>query len=264
MLREVSAHFEATLSGRCNIIWSIAPAAGVPVESEQLEFTVDGKAVELNEISDLHGGRLHQVVAEGTKVVLDYRATGIGPAPAPPDDEMDKIVYLRPSRYAESDKLGPTSWSEFAGLTGGDLLDAVTDWVGERLSYVAGSSRGTDSAVDTLLGRKGVCRDYTHLTIALLRAMNVPARLVACYAPGLTPMEFHAVVEAYVDGAWVLIDPTKKAPRASMVRVATGRDAADTAFITNHWARLKLDRFQVTATADTLPTDNHRDRIVMA
>lgn len=263
MLREVSAHFEATLSGRCNIIWSIAPATGVPLESEHLEFTVDGSPVQLNEISDLHGGRLHQVVAEGSRIVLDYNATISGHAEATPDDPMDRMVYLRPSRYAESDKLGPTSWSEFAGLSGGALLDAVTDWVGDRLSYVAGSSRGTDSAVDTLLGRKGVCRDYTHLTIALLRAMNVPARLVSCYAPGLSPMEYHAVVEAYVDDAWVLIDPTKKAPRRSMVRIATGRDAADTAFITNHWARLDLTRYQVTAVADELPTDDHRDRIVM-
>ena len=52
-----------------------------------------------------------------------------------------------------------------------------------RLDYVPGSSTVTDGASDTLLGGAGVCRDYSHLTIALLRALDVPARLAAVYAP---------------------------------------------------------------------------------
>ncbi|MFW6597507.1 transglutaminase-like domain-containing protein [Propionibacteriaceae bacterium Y2011] len=263
MSRDVSATFEASLSGRCNIIWSVATAVGVPVGDEQLEILVDDRPVEFTEMVDRHGSRLHQLVADGSRIELRYRASGIGTAELAPVDPTDLITYLRPSRYCESDRLGPTAWNDFAGLSGGALLDAVSDRVHEKLSYVAGSSKGTDGAVDTLLNRKGVCRDFSHLTIALLRAMNVPARLVSCYAPGLSPMEFHAVVEAYVDDNWVLVDSTRKAPRASLVRIATGRDAADTAFITNHWARLDLERFTVTAVADELPHDEHRERIRM-
>ena len=121
-------------------------------------------------------------------------------------------MYVRPSRYCESDSLGPTAASEFAGLTGIDLLQAVITWVNQKLMYVTGSSLPTDGAVRTLLGRQGVCRDFAHLSIALLRALNVPARLAAVYAPGLSPMEFHAVAEAFVDGAWLVVDATTRAP----------------------------------------------------
>ncbi len=147
-------------------------------------------------------------------------------------EPVDDIVYRRPSRYAESDELGPTAWGEFSMLAGKQLLDAVSSWVGTQLFYVSGSSRHTDGATQTLLARQGVCRDFAHLVIALLRARNVPARLVAVYAPGLSPMDFHAVVEAAIDGQWRVVDATTLAPRETLVRIATGRDASDTAFLT--------------------------------
>ena len=80
--------------------------------------------------------------------------------------------------------------------------------------------------------------------------------MTSVYAPGLTPMDFHAVAEAYVDGAWWMVDATRLAPRQSMVRIATGRDAADTAFLTNHWADLRLTDLAVLAIVDELPTDD--------
>ncbi len=73
-------------------------------------------------------------------------------------------------------------------------------------SYVTGSSGPTDGAVDTLLAGRGVCRDYAHLAVALRRAMEIPARMAAVYAPGLDPMDFHAVAEALVEGAWYVAD----------------------------------------------------------
>ena len=85
-----------------------------------------------------------------------------------------------------------------------------------------------------------MCRDFAHLVIALLRARNVPARLVAVYAPGLQPMDFHAVVEAAIDGEWRVVDATTLAPRQSLVRIATGRDASDTAFLTVQSGRADL------------------------
>ena len=81
---------------------------------------------------------------------------------------------------------------------------------------------------DTLLAGAGVCRDYAHLVVALLRAVNVPARLVSVYAPGVYPMDFHAVAEAFVEGQWRVVDATLLAPRQSLVRITTGRDTADT------------------------------------
>ena len=170
--------------------------------------------------------------------------------------DTDEIVYLRPSRYCESDTLAPTAASEFAGLSGLNLLNAVIDWVNRQLTYVSGSSLPTDGAVRTLLGRQGVCRDFAHLSVALLRSLNVPARLAAVYAPGLSPMEFHAVAEALVDGQWWVVDATELAPRQSLLRVATGRDAADTAFLTNFGAGTTLTGLEVTAVVDRFELDN--------
>ena len=101
-----------------------------------------------------------------------------------------------------------------------------------------------------------MCRDYAHLVIALLRAVNVPARLVSVYAPGCRPMDFHAVAEAFVDGQWRVVDATCLAPRQSMVRIATGRDAADTAWLDNHNGAITVNNMQVFATVDgELPRD---------
>ena len=85
----------------------------------------------------------------------------------------------------------------------------------------------------------------------------MPARLVSVYAPGLRPMDFHAVVEALVDGAWYVVDPTLLAPRGTLLRIATGRDAADTAFMSSYGAGLRFGRLTVTATVDgDLPGDD--------
>ena len=136
-------------------------------------------------------------------------------------------------------------------------IPTVSSWVGTQLFYVSGSSRVTDGATQTLLARQGVCRDYAHLVIALLRARNVPARLVSVYAPGLSPMDFHAVVEAAIDGRWHVVDATAMAPRQSLVRIATGRDASDTAFLTTQSGRTSLATMRVGATCTPeLPTDD--------
>ncbi len=203
-------------------------------------MSVDGSPIPVQELRVDDGGRLHLCTAPVGTLRLSYAAEVTGTTAPAKVDPVDDIVYRRPSRYAESDELGPTAWAEFSTLEGKDLLDAVSSWVGTQLFYVSGSSRHTDGATQTLLARQGVCRDYAHLVIALLRARNVPARLVAVYAPGLHPMDFHAVVEAAIDGEWRAVDATTLAPRQSLVRIATGRDASDTAFLTVQSGRADL------------------------
>ncbi len=167
-------------------------------------------------------------------------------------------MYLRPSRYAEADKFYGFAATEFGSyLDSATLLEKVSLWVGTRLNYVPGSSDPIDGAVDTLLAGAGVCRDFAHLAVALLRAVNVPARVVSVYAPGLYPMDFHAVAEAYVDGQWRVVDGTLLAPRQTLVRIATGRDAADIAFLDNHRGAITLNRLEVIAIVDgDLPRDS--------
>ena len=256
MLRTVTAHLGLTLEGRANMVFSIAAAQGSVVASESLTFLLNGRPLDATEITDPHGTRLHLVAAGPGTMVVDYSADVTGRAEPAPVADLDLVTYLRPSRYCESDSLTPTARSEFAGLSGHPLLAAVTLWVWERLRYVPGSSLPTDGAEQTLLARRGVCRDYAHLVIALLRALDVPARMVAVYAPGLSPMDFHAVAEAHVDGAWWAVDATRLAPRQSMLRISTGRDAADIAFLTNHWADLALNELSVLAIVDGFPHDD--------
>lgn len=248
-------HIDLDLVGSSRLIFSVAAASGVPLDQESLSIVVDGAEVKPAEITDAHGGRLHSLWAEGSHLTLDYSAVASGLAEPPRRSDIDQIVYLRPSRYCESDSLGPTAASEFAGLAGQELLHSVIRWVNQKLVYVTGSSLPTDGAVRTLLGRQGVCRDFAHLSIALLRALNIPARLAAVYAPGLSPMELHAVAEAFVDDAWWVVDATQRAPRQSLLRVATGRDAADTAFLTNLGPATTLKDLQVTAVVDQFELD---------
>jgi len=257
MQRSVAAHIEATLdTPDADLVLAVAVAAG-PSRIESLTITANGAAAYAEEVAAPHGGRLHLITGlPAGPLTIDYTATIEGIAEIEQPTDLHRIEYARPSRYCDSDKLMPVAAAEFAGLSGKNLLDAVSSWVGSRLSYVSGSSKPIDGAVDTYLSRQGVCRDYAHLVIALLRGLNVPARLAAVYAPGLDPMDFHAVAEAYVDGAWWAVDATTLAPRPTLLRIATGRDAADTAFMSTLRGSLTLKALWVSATADVLPGDD--------
>jgi hypothetical protein len=255
--RSVSCEVVLDVREQADLVWSIAVADGPEVATEALTMTIDGSPVRVEELRVADGGRLHVCTAPVGTLRLSYAAQVSGTANPAKVDPVDEIVYRRPSRYAESDELGPTAWAEFAQLEGKALLDAVSSWVGTQLYYVSGSSRHTDGATHTLLARQGVCRDFAHLVIAMLRARNVPARLVAVYAPGLQPMDYPAVVEAAIDGEWRAVDATALAPRQTLVRIATGRDASDTAFLTVQSGRADLRSLSVNATATPdLPLDD--------
>lgn len=256
MKRDVTSRIVLQVNETADLVFAISVASAYAPQ-ESLTATLDGAPVELRELADVHGGRLHRLTADPGELVVEYSAA-VTDAAAPLDTtETDLLVYGRPSRYADSDTLAATAAAQFGGIPEGrDLLTAVSSWVGTQLSYVPGSSLPTDGATQTLLARRGVCRDYAHLCVALLRARGVPARLVAVYAPGLHPMDFHAVAEAWIEGAWRVVDATTLAPRSSLVRIATGRDAADTAFLNVMSGRADLVDVEVSAVADVLPDDD--------
>jgi transglutaminase-like putative cysteine protease len=256
MLRTISVLLELELFGATDMVFSMTPALGSGLVSESLSFTSGNSEHVAREIVDVHGTRLHLFSASAGRMTVAYEASAGDGASPEPTDERELITYLRPSRYCQSDSLTPLARSEFSGLSGHNLLRAVTQWVSSHLSYVGGSSLPTDGATRTLLSRRGVCRDFAHVTIALLRAMEIPARMVAVYAPGLWPMDFHAVVEAWVDGAWWVVDTTGLAPRQALVRISTGRDAADTAWLTSMKTDLSVVSMSLTVTADNLPHDD--------
>ncbi|WP_243696814.1 transglutaminase-like domain-containing protein [Labedella endophytica] len=258
MQRRATAHLRITAQSSVRLALIVAAAQGQRI-TERLDVRRDGSPLDPRELFATHGTRLHVIDTDAATIEIDYDVEVTGLAEPAPIDDVDLLTYVRPSRYCESDTLSPTARAEFAGLSGLDLLAGVSSWVGSELRYVPGSSGPTDGATQTLLARQGVCRDYAHLVIALLRALDVPARLAAVYAPGLSPMDFHAVAEAYVDGAWHVVDATTLAPRQTLVRIATGRDAADTAFLGTYHGFATLDEVSVTATSDELPRDDVRE-----
>ena len=175
-----------------------------------------------------------QLIADYHAIVLVERpAIDLASLHATPvrDLPAETVRYLLPSRYVESDRLEHFVRRQFAGLSGGALALALVDWVRGALEY--GSAGGTGgSALVTFAERRGVCRDYAHLLVALARAAEIPARCVSAYAPGVDPPDFHAVAELWLDGAWHLLDATGMADCSDLARVAVGLDATDIAFMT--------------------------------
>ena len=149
---------------------------------------------------------------------------------------QDVLAYLLPSRFSPSDEFMRFAQREFRSVRGGGAkVLAVLDWLHTHLDYVHGVSHALTTAEQTFIDRAGVCRDFSHLGIALTRALNIPARAVSAYALDLDPPDFHAIYEVYLDGRWWLVDPTRLAPIEGMVRIASGRDAADIAFLTSDY-----------------------------
>ena len=147
------------------------------------------------------------------------------------------LPYLYPSRYCQSDRLLMVASQEFGHLPPGySRAKAICDWVGRHVTFQGNTSSSTTSAVDTLIERVGVCRDFAHLMIALCRAANLPARMASGMDygadPALGPPDFHAYVEVFLGDRWYMFDPSGTAIPMGFVRFATGRDAADIAFAT--------------------------------
>lgn len=152
----------------------------------------------------------------------------------------ETVPYLLDSRYCPADQFHSFVADEFAGLTGGALVAALSSFVHDRFHYVPGASNSDTTALETFVRREGVCRDFAHVLITLARAAAIPARMASVYAPTITPPDFHAVAEVFLaaegedgEGEWLLVDPTGMARADEMAKIGIGRDAADVAFLTS-------------------------------
>lgn len=159
---------------------------------------------------------------------------------APHDMPGEAVQYLFDSRYCAADRFQTFVEEEFPGTDGGERIAAIRDWIADKFTYSPGASGPQTTALDTFIERRGICRDYAHVLVALARASTIPARYVACYAPGVTPPDFHAIAEVFLDdpetdggGTWQLVDATGMADPAQTVKIGVGRDAADVSFLTS-------------------------------
>jgi transglutaminase-like putative cysteine protease len=147
------------------------------------------------------------------------------------------VPFLWSSRYCQADQVQQLAWREFGSMAPGFAqVDGVCRWVRGQVEFRVGTSTIRTSALETLEQRMGVCRDFAHSMIAILRSLNYPARFVTGVDYGadesLGPPDFHSYVEAYIGDRWWLFDPTGITPLTGLIRIGTGRDAADVAFAT--------------------------------
>lgn len=169
------------------------------------------------------------------RIAIDRTCPDLGSLlPVQPHNLPGEVVrYLMPSRYCPSDEFQNFVMAEFGNTEGGARIKAVRDWIERRFAYVPGASGPQTTARDTFVQRQGVCRDFAHVLITMARASTIPARFASVYAPDVTPPDFHAVVEVYLEDAWHLVDPTGMAAPDSIARIGVGADAADVAFMSS-------------------------------
>lgn len=147
---------------------------------------------------------------------------------------MDVLSYLTGSRYVESELIFADAVQWIGTFDRGYArVERICQWVRDNVKYEIGTSMPYGTTRDVLAKRTGVCRDYAHVGIALCRALNIPARFVVGHVMWDTPPpDFHALFEAWLDGRWVLFDPTQMAETGDVIRIGTGHDAADLPFAT--------------------------------
>jgi transglutaminase-like putative cysteine protease len=156
------------------------------------------------------------------------------------EDLPDEVlVYTLPSRFCLSDELTTEAWSRFGYTTPGwARVQAICDYVNSFITFGYGLSYPTKTSRDVLATGNGVCRDFAHLAIAFVRAMNIPARYTFGYIPDIdvpppySEMDFCAWFEAYLGGRWWTFDPRNNTRRRGRIAIARGRDALDVAMIT--------------------------------
>ena len=168
-------------------------------------------------------------------------------APSQPPDPGWELLTSEPVLDRHAEFLAPTAYTPAApelvdlavdlrnGWGPGATVDAVSRFVRNRLEYTPGVTEVSSSALEALHHEAGVCQDYAHLSIALLRAAGVPARYASGYLhtgkearPGDTVSgESHAWVEAWL-GDWWAFDPTNGVGVGERhALVGRGRDYAD-------------------------------------
>jgi transglutaminase-like putative cysteine protease len=155
----------------------------------------------------------------------------------------DALVYTMPSRYVLPDVLGDEAWGTFGSMPPGyGRVQAVVDHVNSNLTFEMGTSTPLTTAADVWAARRGVCRDFAHVSLSFLRALNIPARYVFGYLPDMdvppdpAPMDFAAWMEVWLGDRWWTFDPRNNRRRKGRILIGRGRDASDVAMVTTFGA----------------------------
>jgi transglutaminase-like putative cysteine protease len=204
-----------------------------------LLVTVEAEPVTGNRIAAFHGEQGRISCRYSARVLVEHfiAEPDTLSSSAPTQLPMATMQYLYPSRYCQADLVTQLAWKEFSTMPRGYAnVAAIRNWVQNNIHFQPGTSVPTTTALDTLRDGAGVCRDFAHVMISFCRALNYPARFVTGIdygaAPELGPPDFHAYVEVFIGDRWFLFDPTGISPVTGLLRIGTGRDAADVSFAT--------------------------------
>jgi transglutaminase-like putative cysteine protease len=196
-------------------------------------------------VCDAFGNRLRRFTARPGETTLSHRGvirdSGQPDIAAPGARVLDVALlpaetlhFLQGSRYCETDRISAFAWKQFGAMPRDySLIQAICDFSHRRIAFNYADARATRTAMESLEERKGVCRDYAHLAIALCRALNIPARYVNGYLGDIgvpadpAPMDFSAWLEVYLEGGWYTFDARHNQRRIGRIVIARGRDAAD-------------------------------------
>ncbi|WP_375172666.1 transglutaminase family protein [Pseudooceanicola sp.] len=252
---DVKLHYRFPVPNTVFLTLEAARTEGQTVHSQSL---LTGNATQYRISGDAGVGERFWAVVPGCEMVVDYAATVeitrtarlLPTIPATPVHLLpaEAAPYLRPSRYCQSDKFVAFVGKRFGHLQGGAKVAAIRDWIEASLTYMPGASDSDTHVLETFASRQGVCRDYAHLLCAMVRAAQIPARAVACYGPDVTPADFHAVAQVWLDGAWHLVDATGMGTPEDLAVIAVGRDAYDIAFMESQapaellWQEVRVTR----------------------
>lgn len=194
------------------------------------------------QVFDLHAPHSKLVVTGRTVVETGAETTILETDTVSWDDvgavSDQMFEYLTPSEYVPFDHDIAGKAAEFRSeSTPVRAFRAVNEWLSEHLIYERGATNVSTTAPEAFWAARGVCQDFAHLDIALLRSLNIPARYASGYLLGdpdpevgaRTSGESHAWIEAWL-GQWYAFDPTNRLPIGSRhVLVARGRDYGDVA-----------------------------------
>jgi len=168
-------------------------------------------------------------------------------------DRFAELLVASPY-VATEPELAEVGQSLRAGLTPVQAGQRVAEWTHEALRYERGATHVYTSSAEARAAGKGVCQDFAHVTLALLRAVGLPARYVSGYLHPVvraevgetTAGESHAWVE-YWAGGWVAVDPTSLAEVGSRhVLLARGRDYSDVRPLSGVYSGKAAEQFGVT------------------
>jgi transglutaminase-like putative cysteine protease len=211
---------------------------------------------------DGFGNRVGRIVAPAGKLRIGYdniiedsgvHEDKIDGATLHTVDELpdECLPFLLASRYCEVDTLSQMAWDLFGKTPATwERAAAVMDWAHHHVEFGYQYARATKTASEVCAEKKGVCRDFQHLAITLLRALNIPARYATGYLgdigvpPVDLPMDFSAWFEVYLGGRWYTLDARHHQPRIGRLLMARGRDATDVAMTTS-FGQEKLEKFEV-------------------